>query len=147
MNDQYELSYVVVDDDEDDRFLMRSALERSNRPLPVFEFADGQELIDYLNENANVRNDKDMHWLVVMDINMPRLNGLEALKVLRQNSYWAKLPVLILSTSDDPVLIEKSLANGANGYITKPASSDKFVEIFDTFFSPWLAVQSNQWPE
>ena len=145
MNDYYELSYIVVDDDEDDRFLMKSALEKANRPLPVFEFADGQELIDYLNENTSIRSDQDMHWLIIMDINMPRLNGLDALKIIRQDSYWAKLPILILSTSDDPALVEKALANGANGYITKPTLPDKFVDIFDKFFSPWLKVNSNQW--
>ena len=145
MNDHYELSYVVVDDDEDDRLLMRLALEKANRPLPVHEFSDGQEIIDYLTKDADRREDQDMHWLVVMDINMPRLNGLDAVRQLRQNPYWQKLPILMLSTSDDPVMIQESLKSGANGYITKPHSPDQFVEIFDTFFAPWLAVESSQW--
>ncbi len=147
MNNQYELSYIIVDDDEDDRLLMRLALEKANRPLPVLEFTDGQEVIDYLNSNANARPDEDMHWLVVLDVNMPRLNGLSTVKQLRQNPYWAKLPVLMLSTSDDPAVINESIANGANGYITKPRQMEGYVAIFDQFFAPWLAVKSTEWAE
>lgn len=147
IKDNHYLSYVVVDDDEDDRMLMRLALEKSNRMLPILEFSDGQELIHYLTQNAGSRVDKDMHWLVVMDVNMPRLNGLDAIKQLKQNPDWAKLPVLMLSTSDNPAMIQESLNRGANGYITKPGSVDKFAEIFDKHFAPWLAVESSQWPQ
>lgn len=56
-NDLYELSYVVVDDDDDDRMLMRMALERANRLLPVVEFSDGRELIDYLSQDAATHDD------------------------------------------------------------------------------------------
>lgn len=83
MNEHCALSYVVVDDDEDDRLLMRLALEQANRMLPVFEFSDGQELIDYLTENAASQADTYVHWLVVMDINMPRLNGLDTVEKIR----------------------------------------------------------------
>lgn len=140
MSENYSLSYVVVDDDDDDRLLMRMALEKAQRTLPVFEFSDGQELIDYLTENAQRRADTTTHWLVVLDINMPRMNGLEAIKRIRQNPFWSKMPVLMLSTSDDPDLIRESLSCGANGYITKPQSAQQFVEIFDNFFAPWLAT-------
>lgn len=146
MNDHHELSYVVVDDDEDDRMLMRIALEKADRMLPVFEFSDGQELIDYLTENAASRDDANMHWLVVMDINMPRLNGLDTLKQIRKNPYWAKLPILMLSTSDNPLTIKESLDRGANDFVTKPNSLDGYIEIFDKHFAPWLAINSSQWP-
>ena len=142
----YKLSYVIVDDDEDDRMLMRMALEKSNRLLPVLEFSDGQELIDYLTDNAELRDDDSMHWLVVMDVNMPRLNGLDTMEQLRMNPYWSKLPVLMLSTSDDPAMIRESLNRGANGYIVKPRSINEFTEIFDEQFAPWLTVESGQWP-
>lgn len=145
MNDQYDLSYVLVDDDEEDRYLMRLALEQADRPLPVIEFADGQEMIDYLLGNADLRDDQNMHWLVILDVNMPRLNGSDTVKKLRQNPYWAKLPILMLSTSDDPVKAQALIEEGANGYITKPRDQQGYVDIFDQFFAPWLAVNSAQW--
>ena len=143
----HEICYIVVDDDEDDRLLMRLALEQANRTLPVLEFEDGQALIDYLNQDTNSRQDKDMHWLVIMDVNMPRMDGFETIDRLKQNSYWAKLPVLMLSTSDDPATAQELIRRGANGYLTKPHTSEKFVELFDEFFAPWLNKDSNQWPD
>lgn len=145
MNHPYKVSYVLVDDDEDDRHLMRLALEQAERPLPVIEFSDGQEMIDYLSENAASRDDQHMHWLVILDVNMPRMNGSETVKKLRQNPYWAKLPILIMSTSNDPVKAQALLEEGANGYITKPGNQQGYVDIFDQFFAPWLSVDSAQW--
>jgi CheY-like chemotaxis protein len=137
-NDHYELSYVVVDDDEDDRMLLRLSLDKASRQLPVLEFADGQAMLDHLTENATARPDRDNHWLVVLDLNMPRMNGLETVRQIRQNPDWANLPVLILSTSDDPEKMRELIANGANGYITKPSSTAQYIDIFDRFFAPWL---------
>ncbi|QJD77395.1 response regulator [Spirosoma rhododendri] len=147
MNSHCELSYVVVDDDEDDRLLMRLALEQSQRTLPVLEFSDGQELIDYLSQDTSARPDEDMHWLVIMDVNMPRMNGLDALQTLRQDPHWAKLPVLMLSTADDDVTRQLSLEKGANGYLVKPTSMQDYGPLFDRHFAPWLAVDSSQWPD
>ena len=143
MKDPCRLSYVVVDDDEDDRLLMRLALEKANRLLPIFEFSDGQEIIDYLTQNVSVCTGQAVNWLIVIDVNMPRLNGLETLRQLRQNPYWSQLPVLMLSTSNDQVEAQELLINGANGYITKPNSANEFVDIFDNFFAPWLTVGPN----
>lgn len=138
--ENYQLAYVVVDDDEDDRFILRMALKEANRPLPIHEFPDGQDFIDYLTQHG----DDSLSWLVVLDVNMPRLNGLDTLKLLRQNSHWSKFPVLMLSTSDDPSLIEQSYRYGANGYVVKPSSSAEFVNIFDQFFAPLLVAELNQ---
>jgi CheY-like chemotaxis protein len=136
--ENYRLAYVVVDDDEDDRFILRLTLKEANRQLPVHEFSNGQEFIDYLTQHA-AEYDKDrFNWLVVLDINMPLLNGLETLKQLRQNPRWSNFPVLMLSTSNDPMLIEKAYRLGANGYVTKPKSPAEFVKLFDQFFAPLL---------
>lgn len=141
MKDAYKLAYVVVDDDADDRFMLRLALQQANRLLPIFEFEDGQELIDYLTQNANDPASNKLNWLVILDVNMPRLNGLETLKRLRQHPNWSSFPVLILSTSDDPALMYACYMSGANGYITKPNSTADFVDIFDTFFAPLLTLE------
>ena len=147
MNTHAEVSYVVVDDDDDDRLLMRLALEQGQRTLPVLEFSDGQALIDYLSQDASNQPDEDMHWLVVMDVNMPRLNGLDALVQLRQNPYWAKLPVLMLSTADDPATRQAALDRGANGYLVKPNSVQDYAPLFDQHFAPWLVTSAPNWPD
>lgn len=142
MNRKYDLSYIVVDDDEDDRYFLRLALEQAQRPLPVYEFTNGQELLDYLTYNASIRDDIDNHWLVVLDINMPILNGIETLKCIRQNPDWQALPVLMLSTSDNPSMRQQAIDEGANGYLVKPTSLASYASLFDEFFAPWLQGDS-----
>lgn len=138
MDKKYPLSYVLVDDDEEDRWLIRLALERANKPLPIYEFSNGQELLDYLDYNSSIRDDEEIHWLIVMDINMPILDGIETIKHIRRVEQWQDIPVLMLSTSSNPATIEEAMNSGANGYIVKPVSLDKYSDIFDQFFAPWL---------
>lgn len=147
MINKNELSYILVDDDEDDRLIMRLALSATNRPLPVLEFSDGQELIDYLDDNAAAHGDDRMYWLIVLDVNMPRLNGLDTVRTLKSNPKWARLPVLMLSTSDDPSTVQQAMQNGASGYVVKPDTNEKFAELFDKFFAPYLNIRQTEWPE
>lgn len=142
MDKKHVLSYIVVDDDEDDRYFLRLALEQACRPLPVYEFSSGQELLDYLTYNASIRDDTDNHWLLVLDINMPIMNGIETLKCIRQNPAWQNLPILILSTADNPLMKRQALQEGANGYLVKPTSLPSYVRLFDDFFAPWLKDDS-----
>ncbi len=118
---------MVVDDDDDDRFILRLTLKEANRQLPLYEFADGQEFIDYLTQHATGSTNDGLNWLVVLDVNMPRLNGLDTLKLLRQHPRWSTFPVLMLSTSSDPLLIQEAYRLGANGYIVKPNSTHELV--------------------
>lgn len=138
---EHSLSYIVVDDDEEDRFLLRIALQVANRPLPALEFANGQQLLDHLTQNPTGSTDNRVNWVVVLDVSMPYLNGLETLKRLQQHPHWAKFPVVILSTSADRTLTEEFYVNGARGYVVKPNSSAKMVELFDQFIAPLLIRQ------
>jgi CheY-like chemotaxis protein len=143
MDKKYPLSYVLVDDDEDDRLLIKLALQKAERPLPIYEFTNGQELIDYLDHNSSIREDNDYHWLIVMDINMPILDGISTLKYIRQHSHWQKIPILMLSTSSSDSMVNNALRSGANGYIVKPTSIERYKNIFDEFFVPWLHPQAD----
>lgn len=134
----YDVCYVVADDDDEDLLLMRSALSRLCKPLPVREFHDGQQVIDYLNGNTAIRDDHDTHWLLVLDMNMPRLNGLETLRAIRQNADWNSIPVLLFTDAHDESLIEQALASGANGCIVKPMNLQEYSQLFDRFFRPYL---------
>ena len=138
MDRKYDLSYIVVDDDEDDRYFLRLALKQAQRLLPVYKFSNGQELLDYLTYNTKIRQDIGNHGLVVLDVNMPVLNGLETLKCIRQNPAWQTLPVLMLSTSDNPSMRQQALDEGANGYLVKPTSLTGYASLFDDSFAPWL---------
>ena len=108
----------LVDDDEDDRFLIRDAVESIIDNLNIIEFDNG---IDFL-ENIRQRDITLGSVLVLLDINMPRLGGLEVISSLRSDPGNKTLPILAISTASNPELIKEIYNTGANGYFTKPDS-------------------------
>jgi CheY-like chemotaxis protein len=114
----------LADDDEDDRMLIKDALEEINPNLTVVEAEDGKELVE------NVRNSDDLSDTVVLvDMNMPRMNGIEAIKEIRSEPELADLPTVMMSTSDNPELKKKALAAGANDFIVKPHTFKALLEV------------------
>ncbi|MBO0939638.1 response regulator [Fibrella sp. HMF5335] len=137
-------SFVLVDDDEDDRLLMRMALAETNSQFPVQEFTNGAELIDYLESDIKNHADNQIHWLIIMDINMPIMSGPDALRKLQQHPLWRRIPVMMMSTSDDPQLVQQLIDLGAKSYVVKPKSYSGLVNSIKTTFEPWLQQQINQ---
>ncbi len=134
----YPICYVVADDDPEELFLMCTALQQQERPLPIREFYDGQHVIDYLHQNSAIREDEDTHWLLVLDMQMPRLNGLETIKAIRKNPDWDTIPILLFTDEQDQALIYEAIASGANGCVTKPVQLEDYRQLFDDFFKPYL---------
>lgn len=106
----------VADDDEDDRLLLRYAFAQHSPECELIFAEDGLALLDAL---ALLQSEP---CLIILDLNMPRLNGFEALQVLRLNSQYAHTPVVILTTSSDTTDRQYAYALGANEYLTKPIS-------------------------
>jgi CheY-like chemotaxis protein len=123
----------LADDDEDDRMLIKDALEQANPNLTVIEAEDGRELIE------NVKNSDDLSETVVLvDMNMPRMNGIEAIKEIRSEPELADLPAVMLSTSDNPELKKKALAAGANDFFVKPNNFKALLDIARRIVSRFL---------
>lgn len=104
----------IVDDDEDDQYLIEEAFKWLSPPIDVKVLSDGDELIPCLKLISTPPK------LVLLDLNMRRQSGFETLEELRAIPAYEDLPVVILTTSDSPMDIEKSFALGANGMLTKP---------------------------
>lgn len=121
----------VADDDEDDRFLLRLAFQQQSPQSVVLFAVDGLELLSALA-------DPPLHpCLIILDLNMPRLNGLEALKALRQVETYRATPIVILTTSDDAFHRQQAYDLGANGYLVKPLSLDLLVKIVGKLVADW----------
>ncbi len=121
----------VVDDDEDDRLFISSAFEDVQQPIRVLTLTDGDQLLPKL------ATCKQLPQLILLDINMSRQNGFDTLKQLRDTPTFAHLPVVMLTTSSDKSDIQRSLALGANQFMTKPASYNQLVTLVKELTEQW----------
>jgi two-component system response regulator len=121
---------LLVEDDHDHAELIIDVLKTENIKKEIVLLKDGLEALNYLWEtgigwNGEIRSQIN---LVILDLNLPKVNGMDVLKFLKTNSKYRSIPVVILSTSADHETIETAYKNGADSYITKPISYEGFVE-------------------
>ena len=110
------LKMYVVDDDQDDRFFLTDAIKTVIRPVDIIELTDGMEFIQAIKEDAI-----ESHSIVVLlDMNMPKMNGLEVLEVLQFDQKTKDIPVMMVSTSQNETLITEAYRLGVRRYFTKP---------------------------
>src|SRR3712207_586826 len=105
---------LIADDDSDDVQLTKDCFNENQLPVDVNEVNDGQLLMDHLKGIANVTGSRSLPQLILLDLNMPRKSGLEALKELKQDDTLRKIPVVIFSTSKATKDIEKAYELGAS---------------------------------
>lgn len=123
-----EVMIIIAEDDEGHATLIQKNLKRAGILNPILHFNDGQETLDYL-----FRRGAGPHWkpgaalMLLLDIRMPKIDGVEVLQQLKQHEELRKIPVIIITTTDDPREIERCHAIGCNNYVTKPVDYDKFV--------------------
>lgn len=130
----------MADDDEDDRLLTQDALAES-RVLNELHFAeDGVELLEYLERKGKFA-DKEVSprpGLILLDLNMPRMDGREALEAIKANPNLKGIPVVILTTSKQEEDMVKGYNLGAASYITKPVTFDGLVDLMKTLGKYWV---------
>jgi CheY-like chemotaxis protein len=128
---------LMADDDADDRMLTKEALEES-RVLNELHFAeDGEELMDFL-KNRGQFADAPRPGLILLDLNMPRKDGREALKEIKADAELRRIPVVVMTTSKAEEDIFKSYDLGASSFITKPVTFDRLVELMRTLGQYWV---------
>jgi CheY-like chemotaxis protein len=130
------LEILVVDDDDADALMISEALEGSERQTTVNRVADGREALDYLQRTAPY---EDAHRpdLILLDLNMPRMDGRETLEAIKTDERLKTIPVVILTTSGAAPDIASSYQHRANAYVTKPFGLDEFeatVRTIDRFY-------------
>jgi CheY-like chemotaxis protein len=119
---------ALAEDDDGHATLVQRNLVRAGLTNGFTRFRDGQELLDsFLGKNPP-KELLDGSMLLLLDINMPRVDGIEALRRLKQDPRTATLPIIILTTTDDPREVERCYQLGCSVYITKPVDHEAFVE-------------------
>ena len=140
-------SILLVEDNPDDEVLTLRALKKNNLTNDVVVARDGVEALDYLfatGAHAG-RNAKDLPTIVLLDLKLPKLDGLEVLKRLRANENTRMLPVIVLTSSREQQDLVSSYSFGANSYIRKPVDFDQFVTAVSQLGLYWLVL--NELPD
>lgn len=133
---------LLVEDNPSDVELTRRALLKSHIANPLIVAEDGQEALDYLFGGGKYeqRGWTDLPALVLLDLKLPGVNGLEVLRQIRANSDTSRLPVIILTTSQEEPDVAQSYDLGANSYIRKPVDFVQFVEAVSHLGLYWLVM-------
>lgn len=134
------ITILMADDDEDDRLLTQDALKESRVLNTLNCVEDGVELLKYLRREAPYE-DKDVHprpSLILLDLNMPRMDGREALEQIKADPNLKSIPVVILTTSKQEEDKVKGYGLGAASYITKPVDFDGLVELMKAIGKYWV---------
>ncbi|MDH5669612.1 MAG: response regulator [Nitrospira sp.] len=138
---------AIVEDNPDDEQLVRRALKQHNITNDIIVLRDGVEAVDYmLGVGAYEGRDTSVQpQVILLDMNLPKLNGLDVLKRLRADERTAMVPVVMLTTSKEEGDIIASYKLGANSFVTKPVEFTQFVEAVKQLGLYWLLL--NKTPE
>lgn len=133
---------LMAEDDEDDRLLAQDAFEESCLANPLFFVEDGEELLDYLYHRGRYadREKFPLPGLMLLDLNMPRKDGREALKEIKSDANLRHIPIVILTTSKAEEDILRSYSLGVNSFIVKPVTFEQLVEVIKYIGHYWFEI-------
>ena len=118
---------LIAEDDDGHYSLIEKNLKRVGINNEIVRFVDGQETLDYLFRESGEVRQEGQAFLLLLDINMPKVDGVEVLKKVKEDSELSKIPVIMLTTSDDDEKTQQCRDLGCTAYIVKPVEYDNFV--------------------
>ena len=142
----YEIEILLVEDSAEDRELTIRALRKNHLANRIHEARDGAEALDFLfarGEHAG-RNARHLPRIVLLDLKLPKIDGLEVLRQIRANEHTHLLPVVVLTSSQEEPDIKRAYELGANSYLVKPVGFEAFVKAVSDAGAYWLLL--NQAP-
>ncbi|GAB4054142.1 response regulator [Spirosoma litoris] len=133
------MTILIADDDTDDRLFMDKALRQSGYTQNVQFVEDGEELMEYLRQEGRY-NEENAPWpnLLILDLNMPRKNGFQALNEIKDDPKLRRLPVVVMTTSSADEDVLKTYNLGVNSFVTKPFNFNRLVEMVSALKTYWI---------
>lgn len=137
------LQILIAEDDADDRYLIGTAFTEKGYSEKIEFVENGVELLSYL-ENILVTNpdEKNLPCVILLDLNMPKKDGREALKELKQHPTFKKIPVIVFTTTKNEIEIKRCYELGANSYVVKPLTFDELLMVVENIRSYWFKTAS-----
>jgi CheY-like chemotaxis protein len=133
------ITVLLVEDDPGDVLLMQKAFQRAKLMIPLNVLNNGEEALTYLRQEEEYR-EAEKPDLILLDINLPGLSGLEVLQEIKSDEYLRRIPVVILTTSDAEEEILRSYNLGASAYVKKPIGIEGFAAITKSLEYFWFTV-------
>ena len=130
---------LLVDDDEDTRFMIRDAIEESQLDPDVYEVETGEEALEFLSQEGKF-SDSPVPELIFMDLEMPGMGGMNALRRIRAEGDYSTIPVVIMTNLDDDREKRQAAKSGANSYTVKPSDPDQFMKTVKDVTHYWSDV-------
>lgn len=142
MSDRKPITIVMADDDPEDVMLAEDALEEARLANNFYAVKDGEELMDYLHRRGDYSSPEDAPrpGLILLDLNMPRMNGFEALTEIKKDPELRRIPVVVLTTSRTEEDVYRSYDLGVNSFISKPVSFDGLVQAMKVLGKYWFEI-------
>jgi two-component system response regulator len=136
------ITILLADDDEDDRLMTRDALRDARLHNPLRTVIDGVELMEYLRREGKYSDpdESPRPGMILLDLNMPRMDGREALGAIKGDPDLRSIPVVVLTTSKAEEDVVRSYDLGVNSFITKPVTFLGLVEVMKVFSRYWLEI-------
>lgn len=145
MKDQGDVDVVYIEDNQDDSELTQFAMLQSNENVRLRHFRDGNEALNFIfamNKYASQKAHAEIKF-VVLDLGLPTMDGLEVLRRLRAERMTHKVPVVVLSATKDPDILEVAYHLGANSYVVKPTGYEGYVKKVGSLANYWYSVNQN----
>ena len=128
---------LIADDDPDDRYLIGSAFKESTFDHPISFVENGEELLKYLRSESPYEH-RQLPGLIFLDLNMPKIDGRDALMQIKSDSAFRRIPIIVLTTSTAEEDIQRSYDLGVSAYIPKPGSYDEMIEMVEALNNYWI---------
>lgn len=133
------MTILIADDDADDRMFLEQAMRENGYDKGIQFVEDGEELMDYLHRQGRY-NELNAPWpnMLILDLNMPRKNGFQALSEIKDDPKLRRLPVIVMTTSSADEDILKTYNLGVNSFVTKPFNYNRLVEMVGSLKTYWI---------
>ncbi|MBN2544180.1 MAG: response regulator [Spirochaetes bacterium] len=124
-----ETTIIIVEDDDGHALLIENSLKRSGIKNPIIHLKDGLDAYNFFKDNIIDSKEKiEKKYLILLDIKMPKMNGIDFLKKMKNDSKLKTIPIIMLTTTDDPIEIHSCYDLGCNAYVVKPVDFSNFSE-------------------
>ena len=129
---------LLVDDSDADAKLLAHAFEKVGVSNPLVHLSGGQALLDYVGNLQGDDSEETLPAIIILDINMPGISGIEVLSKLKATPRVKRIPIVIMSNSADAKFVDDCYENGANAYVNKPPEFTEICDVVRAFSNQWL---------